>query len=135
MYLIYFALALLAIVAILTIVCTIFRHWTPVMTKTVFLLLVIAVTVLLTCLVLYVNCRVVSENLQETHKNLMLYYNVVNHCTDEYVRYDYFSRAEEFNHLFEYHARMSNGFLEGLYPPGWTTGMTIIELPLHGIKY
>ena len=85
------------------------------------------------CLVLsgiYAN-RVTELN--ATHADLALYQPLVEETTNEYIRYDFYNKVNDFNERYEEMAKASeNSWFGGLVRKDWSATMGPIDFYLHG---
>ena len=78
-----------------------------------------------------VNARI--NAMYETYDNLMLYHETVEVSTNEYVRFDYREKVEEYNAAYDFNLAESEGAVFGwLYLPSWDDGLDYIDFQLHG---
>lgn len=77
-----------------------------------------------------------TNKLQAAYDGLMLYYDLVDNSTNEYVRYDYYDRVMKYNTDYEHHMKNDDNIWTGwLYPSDWQLGMSRIDFRLHGDNY
>ena len=77
-----------------------------------------------------------TNKLQAAYDGLMLYYDLVDNSTNEYVRYDYYDRVMEYNADYEHHMENDDNIWTGwLYPSDWQLDMSRIDFRLHGDNY
>lgn len=78
-----------------------------------------------------VNARISA--MHDTYDNLMLYHETVETSTNEYVRFDYHKKVEEYNAAYDFNLAESEGAVFGwLYLDGWDSGLDYIDFQLHG---
>lgn len=78
-----------------------------------------------------VNARISA--MYDTYDNLMLYRETVEASTNEYVRFDYHEKVEEYNAAYDFNLAESEGAVFGwLYLDGWDSGLDYIDFQLHG---
>lgn len=78
-----------------------------------------------------VNARISA--MYDIYDNLMLYHETVETSTNEYVRFDYHKKVEEYNAAYDFNLAESEGAVFGwLYLPGWDSGLDYIDFQLHG---
>ena len=69
----------------------------------------------------------------DTYDNLMLYHETVETSTNEYVRFDYHKKVEEYNAAYDFNLAASEGAVFGwLYLDDWDSGLDYIDFQLHG---
>lgn len=82
---------------------------------------------------------VVTHNvntLQEEYDNIMLYYNTVSNSPNEYVRYNFYNRVNEFNTSYEDAMEQSKSIWVGaFFDNDWSNEMAPIVFELHGDEY
>lgn len=77
-----------------------------------------------------VNARISA--MYDTYDNLMLYHETVETSTNEYVRFDYHEKVEEYNAAYDFNLAESEGAVFGwLYLDGWDSGLDYIDFQLH----
>ena len=70
------------------------------------------------------------------YKDLMLYYNTVNHSSNEYVRYDYYNKVQEYNATYQILIEDTEDPVFGcLFPKDWFVHIGPIDFQLHGDEY
>jgi hypothetical protein len=78
-----------------------------------------------------VNARISA--MYNTYDNLMLYHETVETSTNEYVRFDYHEKVEEYNAAYDFNLAESEGAVFGwLYLDGWDSGLDYIDFQLYG---
>lgn len=78
-----------------------------------------------------VNARISA--MYDTYDNLMLYHETVETSTNEFVRFDYHEKVEEYNAAYDFNLAESEGAVFGwLYLDGWDSGLDYIDFQLHG---
>lgn len=77
-----------------------------------------------------VNARISA--MYDTYDNLMLYHETVETSTNEYVRFDYHEKIEEYNAAYDFNLAESEDAVFGwLYLDGWDSGLDYIDFQLH----
>lgn len=70
------------------------------------------------------------------YKDLTLYYNTVNYSSNEYVRYDYYNKVQEYNATYQNLIEATEDPVFGcLYPQNWFANIGPIDFQLHGDEY
>lgn len=70
------------------------------------------------------------------YEDLMLYYNTVNHSSNEYVRYDYYNKVQAYNTFYQNLIEATEDPMFGcLYPKNWYVNISSIDFQLHGDEY
>ena len=78
-----------------------------------------------------VNARISA--MYDTYDNLMLYHETVETSTNEFVRFDYHEKVEEYNAAYDFNLAESEGAAFGwLYSDGWDSGLDYIDFQRHG---
>lgn len=78
-----------------------------------------------------VNARISA--MYDTYNNLMLYHETVETSTNEFVRFDYHEKVEEYNAAYDFNLAESEGAVFGwLYLDDWDSGLDYIDFQLHG---
>lgn len=55
------------------------------------------------------------QELQETYSQLTLYQDTVSYCGNEYVRFDFYTRCQEYNERYNTYNRLSENWLIGVW--------------------
>ena len=77
-----------------------------------------------------INARISA--MYDTYDNLMLYHETVETSTNEFVRFDYHEKVEEYNAAYDFNLAESEGAVFGwLYLDGWDSGLDYIDFQLH----
>lgn len=77
-----------------------------------------------------------TNNVAYRYEDLMLYYSTVDNSTNEYVRYDYYDKVQDYNEFYQRLVEASEDPVFGcLYPRNWTDGIGTIDFQLHGDDY
>lgn len=70
------------------------------------------------------------------YQDLMLYYSTVDNSTNEYVRYDYYNKVQEYNEWYNSLCEWESDFwLNTMVPTNWSDGFGLIDFQLHGDDY
>lgn len=60
------------------------------------------------------------NDLRQEYDNILIYYDTVDTCNNEYVRFDFYERVERYNSQYEALAEDSDSAWIGVfYPDGW----------------
>ena len=71
------------------------------------------------------------DRLKERHDDIVLYYDTINECRNEYVRFDFYERVQAYNSDYEKMVEDSNNIWIGkLFPHGWDTEFGTIDFAL-----
>lgn len=136
MFLIYALLIVLLMATAVTIVPLVFNY------KTKFICF-LRIVLLIACIMLgalnITMMSFVSSNINSTrarYDDLMLYYNIVNNSTNEYVRYDYFEKVNAYNNCYtDLEADSNSWFSAAYFPKDWNADFGPIDFQLHGDEY
>lgn len=129
------SLYMLIVIFVIFVISVIFTLWTQdsegleaVIISAVFLLFTFFVIATVNS---SVNARISA--MHDTYDNLMLYHETVETSTNEYVRFDYHEKVEEYNAAYDFNLAESEGAVFGwLYLDGWDSGLDYIDFQLHG---
>lgn len=70
------------------------------------------------------------------YEDLTLYFNTVNNSSNEYVRYDYYNKVQEYNATYQNLIEATEDPVFGcLYPKNWFINIGPIDFQLHGDDY
>lgn len=76
------------------------------------------------------------NRLEAEYDNIMLYYNTVSNSPNEYVRYDFYNRVNEFNANYEDIVERSKSIWVGaFFDKDWSNEIAPIVFELHGDEY
>lgn len=136
MFLIYALLIVLLMAAAVVIMPMVFNY------KTKFICF-LRIVLLIACFLLGVLNIVMGTSVSSDinfartrYDDLMLYYNVVNNSTNEYVRYNYFEKVGAYNNYYtNLEANSDSLFLAAYFPKDWNTDFGPINFQLHGDEY
>lgn len=88
------------------------------------------------CMAIGAGIKTDAEKCQAEYTDLMLYYNTVDNSANEYVRYNYFNKVQEYN---DWYAKLvtfeSNFWIGNLMHESWLDGCGLIDFQLHGDEY
>ena len=77
-----------------------------------------------------------ANRLEAEYDNIMLYYNTVSNSPNEYVRYDFYNRVNEFNADYENIVERSKSIWVGaFFNKDWSNEIAPIVFELHGDEY
>lgn len=64
--------------------------------------------------------RAQVNNLRQEYENILIYYDLIDTCDNEYVRFDFYKRVECYNNQYEALVEDSKSAWVGVfYPDGW----------------
>ena len=73
------------------------------------------------------------KNLEEDRNDLMIYYSTVDNSTNEYMRFDYFNKVNNFNDRHAHSVKLTESDWFGVfYPRDWQDRVTPIVFELRG---
>lgn len=76
------------------------------------------------------------DNIREDYETLTLYYETVNHTTNEHIRFDYYKNVSAFNERYSNCVACYNSaWIGALYPNDGLKGISPIEFNLVGDEY
>jgi glucan phosphoethanolaminetransferase (alkaline phosphatase superfamily) len=106
-------------------------NW-PVLNRLFIVFIAVAIAMSFVSIGVGVGCRNTVDNLANEHQTLMLYYNAVQYSDNEYMRFDYYNRVNDFN--ARYAAAVENAkspWVGIFYPPNWSESICPIEFHLN----
>ena len=81
-------------------------------------------------------CRSTVKDLAVDYETLVLYQPIVEACSNEYVRFDFYERVNDYNRMYADAAKQSeNPWLNAFFPKDWTATIFPIDFQLHGGMY
>ena len=81
-------------------------------------------------------CRSTVKDLAADYETLVLYQSIVANCNNEYVRFDFYERVNNYNRMYADAAKQSeNPWLDAFFPKDWTATILPINFQLHGDEY
>lgn len=81
-------------------------------------------------------CRSTIKDLAADYETLTLYQSIVETCNNEYVRFDFYERVNDYNRMYADAAKQSeNPWLDAFFPKDWTATILPIDFQLHGDEY
>lgn len=88
------------------------------------------------CMVIGFSVKDGIADCQAQYEDLMLYYSTVDNSTNEYVRYNYYNKVQEYNEHYAHYVAMESDFWVGnLVHESWLDGCGLIDFQLHGDEY
>jgi hypothetical protein len=76
------------------------------------------------------------SRLETEYDNIMLYYNTVSNSPNEYVRFDFYNRVNEFNANYENVVEQSkSSWIGAFFDKDWSNRIAPIVFELHGDEY
>lgn len=127
---------LIAAVASIIIMLTFGMRTNKTLRKIVTIALIGSIVYFAMCIGIVIGVKCDTAKCQAEYIDLMLYYNTVDNSTNEYVRYNYFNKVQEYN---EWYARLaayeSNFWIGNLMHESWLNGCSLIDFQLHGDEY
>lgn len=72
------------------------------------------------------------QELQETYNQLTLYQDMVSYCSNEYVRFDFYIRVQEYNERYERYNKLSeNAWVDVWYKTDKISNLSTIDFVLN----
>lgn len=72
------------------------------------------------------------NSLRQEYENILIYYNTIDTCDNEYVRFDFYKRVEQYNNQYEALVKDSDSAWVGIfYPDGWQEEFGTIDFFLR----
>lgn len=88
------------------------------------------------CTVIGFSVKKDCERCVAQYEDLMLYYTTVNNSTNEYVRYNYYDKIQNYNeHYIKLVAYEGDFWIGNLIHESWLDGCGLIDFQLHGDEY
>lgn len=88
------------------------------------------------CMAIGAGVKADAAKCQAEYTDLMLYYNTVDNSANEYVRYNYFNKVQEYNDWYAKLVAFESDFWIGnLMHESWLDGCGLIDFQLHGDEY
>lgn len=73
------------------------------------------------------------DDLRQEYENILIYYNTIDTCDNEYVRFDFYKRVERYNSQYEALVKDSeSAWVGAFYPDGWQEEFGPIDFLLRG---
>lgn len=95
-----------------------------------------AIACLVVCMGVGFSIKDDMQDCKAEYTDLMLYYNTVDNSVNEYVRYNYFNKVQEYNKWYANLASFKDDFFFGnLVHESWLDGCGMIDFQLHGDEY
>lgn len=95
-----------------------------------------AIVCLVLCMIIGFSIKGCMQDCKAKYTDLMLYYNTVDNSSNEYVRYNYFNKVQEYNEWYTNLASFKdNIFFGNLVHESWLDGCGMIDFQLHGDGY
>ena len=116
-----------------TIVCLVFKPKWAWLNRV--MLAMIALSIAMGCVTLIADsvCGHQLDGLRDEYDNINLYYNTIALCENEYVRFDFYERVNDYNAEYKkIQENAENIWLSAFFPKGWDEEITPIEFYLHG---
>ena len=71
-------------------------------------------------------------DLRAAHDHIVIYYDTIDQCMNEYVRFDFYQEVEDYNATYAAVQKSAEGPWKGaFYPRGWQEEITPIEFYLR----
>jgi hypothetical protein len=98
------------------------------------MLVALGVTIVfgIACGVTVSGTRLQVNDLRQEYEDILVYYDLINTCDNEYVRFDFYKRVEQYNNQYEALVEDSKSAWVGLfYPGGWQEEFGTIDFLLR----
>lgn len=77
-------------------------------------------------------CRVAVNELRQEYAHIVLYYDLIDTCDNEYVRFDFYNRVKQYNNLYEdLRKDTDSAWIGALYPDNWYEEFGTIDFLLR----
>lgn len=78
----------------------------------------------------------VAEKIQEHYDTIMLYYDTIDNCRNEYVRFDFYTRVQDYNaEYLKTQEKAEDIWFGKLFPSKWNANCKTIDFELHTGAY
>ena len=78
----------------------------------------------------------VAKNIQEQYDTIMLYYDTIDNCRNEYVRFDFYTRVQDYNaEYLKTQEKAEDTWFGKLFPSNWNANCKTIDFELHTGAY
>ena len=128
-------LLLVAVAAI--IVRVIFNPTWPWLNRVITSLLVLFIAFGVVATVGAATYNTTAEKIQEQYDTIMLYYDTIDNCRNEYVRFDFYARVQDYNaEYLKTQEKAENMWFGKLFPSDWDIACGLIDFRLiEGSSY
>lgn len=73
-----------------------------------------------------------AEKIQEQYDSIMLYYDTIYNCRNEYVRFDFYARVQDYNaEYLKTQEKAEDMWFGELFPSDWNANCETIDFELH----
>ena len=78
-----------------------------------------------------------AEKIQEQYDTIMIYYDTIDNCRNEYVRFDFYARVQDYNaEYLKAQEKAENMWFGKLFPSNWNAACGLIDFKLiEGSSY
>ena len=77
-----------------------------------------------------------AEKVQEHYDTIMLYYDTIDNCRNEYVRFDFYTRVQDYNaEYLKTQEKAEDMWFGKLFPSNWNENCKTIDFELHTGAY
>ena len=74
-----------------------------------------------------------AEKIQEQYDTIMLYYDTIDNCRNEYVRFDFYTRVQDYNtEYLKTQEKAEDMWFGKLFPSDWDVACGLIDFKLIG---
>ena len=125
-------LVVLLTVLAAVIVRVIFNPTWPWLNRVIATLLVISLALGVVSVVGSATYNGAAEKIQEQYDTIMLYYDTIDNCRNEYVRFDFYTRVQDYNaEYLKTQEKAENMWFGKLFPSNWNVNCGTINFELH----
>lgn len=73
-----------------------------------------------------------AEKIQEQYDTIMLYYDTIDNCRNEYVRFDFYTKVQDYNaEYLKTQEKAEDMWLGKLFPSNWDIACGLIDFKLN----
>ena len=77
-------------------------------------------------------CRMAVNSLRQEYEDILIYYDLIDTCDNEYVRFDFYKRVEQYNNQYEgLREDTDSAWVGALYPDNWYEEFGTIDFLLR----
>jgi predicted PurR-regulated permease PerM len=121
---------LLTALAAIIIRVTINPTW-PWFNRVIAMLLIVSLALGVVTIVGSATYNGIAKNIQEQHDTIMLYYDTINNCRNEYVRFDFYTRVQDYNtEYLKTQEKAEDIWFGKLFPSNWNANCNTIDFEL-----
>lgn len=115
------------------VVRVIFNPAWPWLNRVIATLLVISLALGVVAVVGLATYNGAAEKIQEQYDTIMLYYDTIDNCRNEYVRFDFYTKVQDYNaEYLKTKEKAENMWFGKLFPSDWDVACGLIDFKLIG---